>query len=192
MEKTASLDPLLKIKTSRSLLWVGIVSIIMLFAAFTSAYIVRKNTGNWLYFELPSSFYTSTILIVLSSFSMIWALRSAKFNRLQHVKNALFITLILGVLFVVFQFNAYNDLVKMGIYAAGKESNASGSFLYLISFLHLLHLGGGIISLIVTLVRALQNKYTSENYNGIYLCSTYWHFLTILWIYLLLFLIYIR
>ncbi len=177
-------------KSLRSILWIGIVSIVMLFAALTSAYIIRLNAGNWMHFELPSTFYISTLVIVLSSATMWWSYYAVKLNRLPHVKVALFLTLVLGFLFVYFQFKAWADLVDGGVFFVG--NNVAGSFLYVLTGLHLAHLGAGILALLFTFIKALLNKYHSKNLNGIYLCSTYWHFLTILWVYLLLFLIYIR
>lgn len=185
-------DPSTTVRTSRSLLWVGIVSIVMFFAAFTSAYIVRKEMGGWLEFTLPTSFYMSTTLIILSSLSLWWAYRSTQKEAFQQIIYGLGATLALGLGFVFFQFQAYADLTAMGVYAAGSQSNAAGSFLYLITFLHLIHLLVGILVLIYTFFSSLKKKYTSQSSNGIYLCSMYWHFLTFLWIYLLLFLIYIR
>ncbi len=185
-------DPSTTVKTSRSLLWVGIVSIIMFFAAFTSAYIVRKEMGSWLEFELPSSFYISTILIILSSITLWWAYSSTKQDSFQNITYGLGSTLLLGIGFVFFQFQAYADLTVMGVYAAGSQSNPAGSFLYLITFLHLLHLLVGVLVLMYTFFNSFKKKYSSQSSNGVYLCSMYWHFLTILWIYLLLFILYIR
>lgn len=185
-------EQLVNEKAHRSLMWVGIVSIVMLFAAFTSAYIVRKSTGNWMHFELPSTFYVSTALILISSCTLWLSFRATLKDKYSVVSLFLGLTLLLGLFFVVFQFMAYGDLRAMGVYAAGSQSNAAGSFLYLLTFLHLLHLLGGILMLIYTFIASFGHKYTSESHNGMYLCSTYWHFLTFLWIYLFLFLIYIR
>ena len=93
-------------KAHRSLLWVGIVSIVMLFAAFTSAYIVRKSTGNWKHFELPNSFYISTVLILVSSCTLWFSYKATLQNQFSKISLFLGLTLLLGSLFVVFQFIA--------------------------------------------------------------------------------------
>lgn len=179
-------------KTAKPLLWIGIVSIIMLFAGLTSAYIVRQAEGNWLEFELPTSMFVSTAIIILSSITLWYAQSSAKKDNQSATKIGLYITLALGLAFVFSQFQVWKDLVAAGVFFAGAQANASGSFMYLLSGLHLAHLFGGIIALFVTATNASSGKYANGNILGIELCSIYWHFLDILWIYLLLFLLFIR
>lgn len=183
---------LIRRKTAKNILWVGILSIIMFFAGFTSAYIVRQAEGQWLVFDVPNAFYYSTIFIVLSSLGLIWANRAAKNNQARAVSLGLGATFILGVLFTFFQFQGWNQLVDQGIFFAGKESNASGSFMYVITGLHLAHLFAGFLSLIYTFAQSRLGKYNAENKLGLELCSLYWHFLGLLWVYLFFFLLYIR
>jgi cytochrome c oxidase subunit 3 len=189
---TAEEKALVRQKTAKSLLWVGITSIIMMFIGFTSAYIVRQEEGQWLVFDLPNKFHLSTLFIVLSSLTMYWATRSASNNQTSNVRNGLLLTLILGIGFTVSQFMAWSDLREMGVFFAGKDSNASGSYLYVISGLHLAHLFIGILSLIYTFARSLRGAYSSNNKLGLEICALYWHFLDILWVYLFFFLLYIR
>lgn len=179
-------------KTSKPLLYIAIASIVMLFAGFTSAYIVRQAEGNWLEFELPNVFYVSTAIIILSSVTMWYANVAASKNNFKLVTYSVAATLILGIAFAYSQFAAWDALVESGIFFTGQSANASGSFLYILSGMHLAHLGGGLIALLVVLVNSIKNKYSSENKLGLELCSTYWHFLDVLWIYLLLFLLFIR
>jgi cytochrome c oxidase subunit III len=179
-------------KAAKPLLWIAMISIVMLFAGLTSAYIVRKNVGDWLVFDLPSQFYISTVVIILSSFSMVYVLAAAKKNNSSAITLGLSITLVLGIVFLFSQLFAWRQLVAGGIYLGGSGSNPSGSFLYILSGLHGLHIIGGLIALIVCLIQSLRKKYNSENRLGLQLCSTYWHFLDALWIYLLLFLQFIR
>lgn len=181
-----------KKKASKPLLWVGIISIIMVFAGLTSAYVVRSDSGNWLLFELPNSFYLSTAVIIASSISLFFALQMAKKDNKQGVIYGVLITFILGLVFSYLQYLGWCQLRATGIVFAGKAANASGSFLYLLTFLHLAHLFAGLISLLVTLKNSIQGKYNAQNTNGLELCSIYWHFLDILWVYLFLFLLYIR
>jgi cytochrome c oxidase subunit 3 len=178
----------IKQKSAKPLLYIGIVSIVMLFAGLTSAYVVRRDAGNWNSFELPTAFFTSTITIVLSSIFLIIGLRMAKRNSSPLIWVLL--TLICGLLFSFFQIEAYSTLVDKGIFFTG--GNASASFLYVITGLHLLHVVGGLIVLLVTSIQALRKKYNSKNTLGLELSSIYWHFLGLLWIYLLTFLLYIR
>src|SRR3954470_7988875 len=88
----------------RSLLWFGIVSITMLFAGLTSAYIVRQGEGKWVEFSLPQLFAVSSLIILLSSFTMQWGVRSIKKNDVSKLRTALLLTLVLGTCFVVCQY----------------------------------------------------------------------------------------
>jgi cytochrome c oxidase subunit 3 len=181
-----------KRRTAKSLMWVGILSIIMLFAGLTSAYIVRQAEGQWLYFDIPSTFYISTAILVLCSLTLVLMLRQAKSGNQKMVGNLLLLTLGLGLAFSFTQFQAWGELVDAGIFFTGGESNASGSFLYVITGAHLAHLGGGLIALIFTWIKNALDRYSPENTLGLELTAMYWHFLDLLWIYLLLFLVYIR
>lgn len=177
-------------KVGKPLLIVGMVSIFMIFAALTSAYIVRQADGDWLTFDLPLPFYSSTILIVLSSLTMWWATRSVKQNNLQQVSTGVALTLFLGLGFVVSQFYTYSYMMDSGLYFVG--TNVSSSFMYVITGLHLAHIISGIIALSVTLTKARTGAYTANNHLGLSLTAMYWHFLDVLWVYLLLFLLFIR
>ncbi len=202
-------------KAKKALLWFGLVSIVMLFAGLTSAYLVRQGEGKWVEFSIPSTFAISTLLIVISSVSMQWALVSIKKGNTANFKKALLITLFLGIGFAVSQYVAWTELYQKGIVftgtvsdiktnfnyiPSGKETveqaadvgNVAGSFLYVITGLHVLHLIAGIFSLIFVFSRATRNKYSAENYNGVSICAIYWHFLDGLWVYLFFFLLYIR
>jgi len=204
-----------KNKAKKSLLWFGIISITMLFAAFTSAYIVRQGEGKWVQFDLPNMFIASTVVILLSSIPMQWAVASAKRNDQKNLKTALLLTSLLGITFVVFQYLAWSELFSQGIAFAGQikdikgeytyvragaESasdiasmgNVAGSFLYVITALHVAHLLAGILVIFIVFSHALKGKYSAANYNGVSICATYWHFLDGLWVYLFFFLLYIR
>jgi cytochrome c oxidase subunit 3 len=174
-------------KVAKPLLWFGMASIIMFFAGLTSAVIVRKGDGNWLVYDIPSMFLNSTIVIVISSLILIAAHFFAKRNNFLATKIALTLTLILGVAFIFMQFEGYSQLVEAGIYLTGAEHNASGSFLYIVSGVHLAHLLGGVIALIVVVFNGYKEQYNSKNLLGLQVCSTYWHFLGAMWVYLYLF-----
>ncbi len=126
-------------------MWLFIGSVVMLFASLTSAYIVRQAEGNWLYFELPGILTVSTAIILLSSVTMQWAYWSAKKDNLQMVKILVSATFLLGILFLVLQFYGWKDLVASQVYLVG---NPSGSFLYVITGLHGMHIISAIVFLI--------------------------------------------
>jgi len=179
-------------KAAKPLLWIGIVSIVMLFAGLTSAYVVRADNGNWLVFKLPDIILISTAIIISSSLTMFVAQRAIKKDNLKLTAISLFITLVLGIAFFCAQYAGWKELTSQGIYFMGKSSNASGSFLYLIALVHLLHMIGGLIALTVSLTKTLLKRYSSTDYLGIELTAIYWHFLDLLWVYLFLFLYFYR
>ncbi len=171
------------------MLWVFLVSVTMLFAAFTSGMIVRRGDGNWTYFIIPGIFTFTTIVAALSSVTMQWAYFAAKKNNLQALKIALFLTLALGITFSIGQYYGYKALVAMHVFLVG---NPSESFFYVVTGVHLLHIIGGILYLAYVLIRSLQNKVHAGNMLSINLCTTYWHFVGGLWIYLFIILNVLR
>ncbi len=174
-------------------MWLFIATVVMLFAALTSAYIVRQAEGNWMIFELPSLFYVNTAVIVVSSLTMQLAYWSAKMDLLERTKLMIVITTILGVAFLVGQFMAWGQMVESNVYFVGDRGSAvSGSFVYVLSGLHGLHIVGGVVFLLIVLISAFRYKVHSKNMTQMEMCATYWHFLGGLWIYLLLFLIWTR
>lgn len=174
-------------KVMKPLLWFGMVSIVMLFAGLTSAVIVRKGDGEWVHFEMPNFFLISCIVIVFSSLFLILSNGFAKKNKPAMVKNTLLLTLLSGIAFIYTQWGGYGQLLEQGIFMTGPTHNASGSFLYIISGLHLLHLLGGMIALFIVIFNAFKGRYNSENLLGLQVCSYYWHFMGGLWIYLYVF-----
>ncbi|MBK7311225.1 MAG: cytochrome c oxidase subunit 3 [Sphingobacteriaceae bacterium] len=179
-------------KTAKPLLWIGIVSIVMLFAGLTSAYVVRADNGNWLVFHLPPIAIISTAIIVASSLTMLIAQFSIRKDKQNMATLFLFITFVLGLAFTYTQYAGWKELTAQGIYFLGKYSNASGSFLYLIALMHLFHLFGGLFALLITLTKSIRKCYSSHDHLGIELAAIYWHFLDVLWIYLFLFLYFFR
>jgi len=167
-------------------MWLFIASVIMVFASLTSAYIVRQAEGNWLYFELPNLFYITSVVIIFSSISMQLAYWAAKKDDLQKVKLHITLTAVLGSIFCVGQVLAWGDLVKNSVYLVG---NPSGSFLYVLTGLHAVHLISAIIFVLIVFVATFRNKVNSRNLAQIEMCTTYWHFLGGLWLYLFVFLI---
>jgi len=177
-------------RTAKPLLWVALAGMTMIFASLTSAYVVRQADPDWLSFDLPSVFFISTGIIILSSFTLVFADWSAKNNNQIGIKLGLGLTLLLSIAFVYSQFYAYGVMISEGMYFSG--TNISSSFLYALTFVHLAHVFGGNITLLVTFIQSLRNKYSSSNKLGIELASWYWHYLTGVWMFLLLFLLYIN
>ncbi len=179
-EATLSVDP------KKFILWLFIVSIVMLFASQTSAYLVRRAEGNWVEFDMPMVFWYSTGVLLLSSISMQWAYFSAKKDNFTGLKTAISVTFVLGMVFLWMQFEGWRQMVDMKVFFVG---NPSGSFLYVFTGLHGFHLISGLIVLIAALVSAFRLKVHAKNLRRIEICATYWHFLDILWVYLFFFLL---
>ena len=165
-------------------LWLGIASIIMLFAALTSAYIVRKAQGNWVEFRMPPIFWLNTVVILASSLTMHWAVISFRKMKENTFRIALSVTLVLGIIFMLCQYLGWLDLGNRGIYLDG---NPSGSFVYVISGVHAVHILGGLIIMAVILIRAFTKAFNPNKITGVEMMATYWHFVDVLWIYLLIF-----
>lgn len=178
-----------KIHPHKFTLWVGIGSILMMFAGLTSAYIVKRNQANWVTFDLPSIFWFSTAAIILSSLTLILASRAFKERQMSRYRLLVMATLGLGVLFIVMQLIGFRQLWNAGVTL---QKNVSYSFLYVIVGIHAVHVLGGIITLTVMSLKAFSNKIRSYSTVPVELISTYWHFVDILWIYLLIFLIMIK
>lgn len=167
-------------------LWLAIIGSAMLFAALTSAYIVRRAEGNWNAFLIPQQFIYSTVIVILSSITMQWAYFAAKRDEIIQLKVALFSTLILGVGFGISQFMGYKVLVDNNLFFSGDD--VASSFFYAITGFHFLHLFGGWIALIRATHKAFKLEIHKKSMRTITMAATYWHFMGLLWIYLYLFL----
>lgn len=179
-------------KTSKPLLWIGIMSIVMFFGGWTSAVIVSKGGDtSWFTIPLPMSFTISTILIVVSSLVFHFGFISIKKGNQSVLKLTALATLVLGIGFIISQYLGWSSLYNDGIVATGASSTNASSYLYLITFFHVLHLVAGIISLMVVSWKSVKGKYNSDNYLGVELSIIYWHFLGALWVYLYFFLQYL-
>lgn len=171
-------------------LWLFIVTILMIFAALTSAYLVRRANGSWMIFELPPMFWVNTGVILASSLTMHWAYVCAKRDSQALLRLAMVITTVLGMAFLVGQFFAWEDLIRNKVHLVGIDGTAvSGSFLYVISGLHWLHVISGVIVLFVSTTSVFRGKVNSKSLLSIEMCATYWHFLDVLWLYLFVFLL---
>lgn len=178
-----------RIHPHKFMLWLAIGSICMMFAGLTSAYIVKKNQSNFLEFDLPTIFWYSTAIILISSLTIFLAEKNFKAKNSSY-KMFVSITAIFGIIFTYMQIAGFKNLESHGIQLTGFGSNAAASFILVIVGLHMLHVIGGVIALIVLFFRAnFTNRVTEISLN---IASTYWHFVDILWIYLLIFFLFIR
>ncbi len=164
------------------------VSMTMLFAAFTSAYVVRQAAGNWLEFPLPTYFYISTGIIILSSVFLHGSYTSFKNGKEAMYKGLMVMSALLGIGFVICQVLGFYEMEAMGIELTG---NPSGSFVYVIAAVHAAHVLAGIAVLTVAMMHAflLPFKPTPARKLRFQQTIIYWHFVDILWVYLLFFFI---
>ncbi|WP_374949221.1 heme-copper oxidase subunit III [Mucilaginibacter sp.] len=170
-------------------MWIFIFTSFMFFAALTSGFIVYSGgTGHGIHAKMPDAFIYSTAAILLSSITMYMA--SAAARGLQFAKQRMYLwaTIALGVVFFVIQVYAWYVLVtKMGIYFS--NPNASQSFIYVFTGMHLIHILAGIGLLGNTLYRSYRNTPQVKNLFNMQLSSIFWHFVDIIWIYLYVFLL---
>ena len=181
------------IRAKKMMLWFGIVSLIMSFAGWTSAFVVSSTREDWLKdFQLPNAFLISTIAIIISSFTFLAAKRAIKNDNRSLTTIFLLITLVLGVFFIINQLNGFQEIINSGYNFTGPTSNVTMSYIYLIAVVHIAHVVAAIISLLVVIINHLRQKYNSKNLLGLELSATFWHFVDILWLYLFLFLYFVR
>lgn len=181
--------PVLSVNKWKFMLWLFIITIIMLFASQTSAYLVRRAEGNWVEFNIPQIFWYSTVVLLISSISMHFSLQAAKNNNQQMLKLAVAITFVFGIVFLCMQYFGWQDLQQQGIFLKG---NPSGSFFYVFTGLHMAHLLIGLGILVATFIMTFRMKIDSKNTLLVEICATAWHFLDLLWVYLFVFLLYFR
>jgi cytochrome c oxidase subunit 3 len=180
-------------RSYKLILWFAMISMTMMFAGLTSAFIVSKSRGDWLKdFQMPTAFFISTLAIMAGSVTFHLAKKAIMKDERSAVTTYLLITLGLAISFVVLQFMGFNEIVNNGYYFTGSESNITTTFLYVVTITHLAHLAGGIISLLVIIYNHFKQKYNSRQTLGIELGAMYWHFLDFLWLYLFLFLYFFK
>lgn len=177
----------------KMMVWLGIASLFMTFAGFTSAFIVSKSREDWiLNFDLPAAFSFSLFIIIISSLSLILARRELLKNNFRSTTIYLTITFVLGVIFIISQFIGFNEIIENGYHFTGPTSTITTSFIFLIAFVHLVHVAAGLLVLLFVIYRNIKRKYSMNNILGFELASIFWHFVDILWIYLFLFLVFFR
>jgi cytochrome c oxidase subunit 3 len=162
-----------------------IASITMTFMAFTSAMVVRQGSSlDWQHLQLPRILYLNTLILLASSLTLEIARRRYRRSSLaasqrEAALRALYATLALGILFIAGQYIAWLQLKAEGLYLA---TNPSSSFLYLFTAVHGLHVLGGLAGLVYVIRKLTGNNLRRGSLNA---TSHYWHFMDILWMYLL-------
>ncbi|WP_034042899.1 cytochrome c oxidase subunit 3 [Wocania ichthyoenteri] len=180
-------------RAKKMMLWFGIVSLIMSFAGWTSAFVVSSSRPDWLKdFQLPSAFIISTVIILVSSVTFILAKQALKKDNRQSTTMWLLVTLVLGIIFIFYQFKGFQQIIDLGYNFTGPTSNVTMSYIYLIAIVHILHVVVGLICLLVVIYNHFKQKYNVSKMLGFELAATFWHFIDILWVYLFLFLYFIR
>jgi cytochrome c oxidase subunit 3 len=169
------------------------ISMTMMFAGLTSAFVVSKSRADWLKdFQLPIAFYISTVVIIGCSVTFHLAKKAIQKDNRNATTSFLLGTLALGILFMILQFIGFGQVVASGYYFTGSASNITTTFLYVVTIVHLAHLAGGLISLLIIIYNHFKQKYNSTQTLGIELGAMYWHFLDLLWVYLFLFLYFFK
>ena len=180
-------------RAKKMMLWFGIISLVMSFAGWTSAFVVSSSRPDWLKdFQLPNAFIISTVVILISSLTMLLAKSALKKGNRNATTMWLLATLVLGVVFIFNQFSGFQQIINLGYNFTGPTSNVTMSYIYLIAVVHILHVVVGLICLLVVIYNHFKLRYSATQMLGFELASTFWHFIDILWVYLFLFLYFVR
>lgn len=180
-------------RARKNILWFAIISLTMSFAGLTSAYVVSKERPDWISdFQIPPAFYISLGLILISSLTIHLAKVAVKKEIHSRGMILLIVTFLLGVAFVFFQFKGFAEIIAEGYNFTGPTSTITTSFIYLVVILHVAHVVGGLISLLVVIYNHYKQKYNNGKTLGIELAATFWHFIDAVWIYLFLFLYFVK
>src|SRR5690606_7058389 len=169
--------------------WLGMIGMFMMFAALSSGFIVYTAGGvdKGIKTLLPQTFIYSTVVIVISSLTLHLAYRAARMAELAKQKLFLLCTIILGVLFFILQVHSWRVLTEQGVFFI--NNNASQSFVYVFTGLHLLHIVAGMIVLLRCFVGVIKSIPQAHNIFRMDLAALFWHFLDLLWIYIYVFLL---
>jgi cytochrome c oxidase subunit 3 len=176
------------------MLLLGIFGSVLFFLMLTLVYLSRKSASDWMNFRLPGVFWLSTLIILLSSFSLHQAILAFRREQFFLYRIQVAMTLTLGFTFITMQCMGWSQLIEAGITLS---RSPAGSFVYLLSGLHMLHILGGLIFLVVIFIESLRRtsyvdsfvySVNPPNQLKIKLATMYWHFVDILWLCIFLFL----
>jgi cytochrome c oxidase subunit 3 len=181
-------------RAKKTMLWFAMISMTMTFAGLTSAYLVSSSRPDWLKdFELPPMLLWSTITILISSLTIHLAKIAIEKGDNKKGMILLSVTMVLGVLFIVFQLQGFSYLTnQFGYNFTGPTSNVVISFIYILVSLHMAHLFSGFIVLSVVIYNHYKQRYNNRQTLGLELGVMFWHFLDFLWLYLFLFFYFVR
>jgi cytochrome c oxidase subunit 3 len=174
------------------ILYISMASILMFFAITTSALLVKKgDVVSWEQFKLPSIFYISTVILIVSSALMHYSKNLYKEARFTASKTFMVLSIMVSLLFIYTQYLGFNTLNEIGMPLTG---NASGSFVYVIVGAHALHIIGGLVFSFIILAKSFIKKddFQTKTINAkrllsLELLTIYWHFIDFIWIYLFIF-----
>lgn len=177
-----------KRRSKKMLLWFSMASMTMMFAGFTSAYVVSQSREDWVQdMGLPPIFIWSTVIIFLSSLALGFVKKAIVLKKRKLATTLLLIGFVLGITFGFTQFKGFSDIVAGGYYPAGSTSTINVSFYYVIIFTHLVHVLSGLIVLTVLIYNHFKKRYKARQTLGLELGVTFWHFLDFIWLYLFFF-----
>lgn len=172
-------------------MWLFMASVMMLFMGLTSAYIVRRAEGNWVYFDMPSAFYYSTFLALIGSVTMQIGFFSAKKDFKTRALVMFISSFVIGLAFLYSQwYGLFVQMVQEGHHFTG--GNPSESFFHVFPWMHGAHIVSALIFILITWRSTQKYRSAKENMVQIEMCTTYWHFLGALWLYLFVFLLLYR
>jgi cytochrome c oxidase subunit 3 len=185
-----SWDPYSAVQRYKLGVWIAIGGIVMLFAAFTSAMVVRSGLGeDWRAIELPQVLWMSTVILLTSSFAIERARRAMWREQTTELQRWMTVTAGLGALFLASQLIAWQQLSSRGVFVA---TNPSSSFFYLLTAAHGVHLLGGLLTLGYVTIRLWRPSFWPTRAAAVEATTLYWHFMDGLWVYLLALLMFWR
>jgi cytochrome c oxidase subunit 3 len=168
--------------------WLLMAGIAMLFAGFTSAYIVLRGVPSWEHIPLPPLVWANALVLVASSVTLELSRRAVKAGMTQALKMWLATSTALGLVFVLGQFQAWRQMTASGF---GMASTLHISFFYVFSGVHAVHILGGLIGMSIVLVHFYRGRLSATNFDSLRLLAKYWHFMGGIWLYLLLLLFFV-
>ncbi|MEW7293088.1 cytochrome c oxidase subunit 3 [Aquimarina sp. 2304DJ70-9] len=180
-------------RAKKTMMWFAMVSMAMVFAGLTSAYVVSKTRKDWSTdLVFPEAFVYSIVVILASSITFYLVKKAIENENRSLATILLLSTLVLGVVFVFLQFEGFSDIIRQGYHFTGPTSNIVTTFMFIIVVTHLAHIVGGILVLLVVIYNHFKQKYKTGQTLGLELGAMYWHFVDFLWVYLFLFLYFVK
>ena len=162
-------------------LWVVLATVTMLFAGFTSAYLVRRTAWDWVPIYSPPILWVNTAVLILSSAGLELAKGAQKAGRADRLRGWLLVSVGLGLAFIGGQVFAWRQLGSSGILL---PTSPHSSFFYMLTGVHAVHVLGGLAGLLYVLGREWRPRASLSADVPLALSATYWHFVTGVWLFL--------